>query len=481
MKKKYILALTFLCLLMGQSSFAQDYDMDGGELDIVCIGCDHVGEDGWWQYETSQTFEQLASVTVTRTPSYNSTTAMNYSILVNSINASNPNRYVVYEYNTGQYVVLSSSTDQSSQVRSWYYDYDGDGYSSIGGSLESESSPGYYWKDRTYGQDCDDYDASITNECYTTFFEDKDNDGYGAAGISSKRNITSPDIGWREGTSLGTDCDDNNPLKTTDCTLCTTTCGTGFILNSDCECVKKPCDKAKVADHIYNTLNGIQEAGKTELNDYGNVHLVSPAGLPSEFNNFKWSDSNTGFSSALYSVDHGNGNIELVYATQGTNPLDLQDWVNNGQQALGQVSAQYTQSVNNAVVLAKWAHDNGYTLSFTGHSLGGGLANANALATGLPATIYNPAGLSNGTISNDPRLNLSNSSNVTAYIVRGEPVDYLNIKLGTPVRGTRNYIGSPQDSNSLYGTLSNLTIAGLISNVQLHMMSSVLSNIDCND
>ena len=26
MKKKYILALTFLCLLIGQSSFAQDWD-----------------------------------------------------------------------------------------------------------------------------------------------------------------------------------------------------------------------------------------------------------------------------------------------------------------------------------------------------------------------------------------------------------------------------------------------------------------------
>ena len=265
---------------------------------------------------------------------------------------------------------------------------------------------------------------------------------------------------------------------------CTINCENGYILIKDnCECVKKPCDEAKVADHIYNTLNGIQEAGKTELNDYGNVHLVSPAGLPSVFNSpdFKWSDPVTGFNSALYSVDHGNGNIELIYATQGTNPLDLQDWVNNGQQALGYVSAQYTQSVNNAIVLATWAANNGYTLSFTGHSLGGGLANANALATGLPATIYNPAGLSDGTISNDPRLILSNSSNVTAYIVRGEPVDYLNTQLNTPVRGTKNYVGSPQDTNSLYGTLSNLTIAGLIGTVQLHLMSNVISYIDCNN
>ena len=43
--------------------------------------------------------------------------------------------------------------------------------------------------------------------------------------------------------------------------------------------------------------------------------------------------------------------------------------------------------------------DNGYTLTFTGHSLGGSLANANALATGLPATIYNPAGLHDNTVN----------------------------------------------------------------------------------
>jgi putative lipase involved disintegration of autophagic bodies len=41
----------------------------------------------------------------------------------------------------------------------------------------------------------------------------------------------------------------------------------------------------------------------------------------------------------------------------------------------------------------------GFSLSFTGHSLGGGLANANALATGLPATIYNPAGLNDITVN----------------------------------------------------------------------------------
>lgn len=43
MKKNYILAFTFLCFLIGQSSYAQltgGDDVDGGELDEVCINCD---------------------------------------------------------------------------------------------------------------------------------------------------------------------------------------------------------------------------------------------------------------------------------------------------------------------------------------------------------------------------------------------------------------------------------------------------------
>lgn len=97
------------------------------------------------------------------------------------------------------------------------------------------------------------------------------------------------------------------------------------------------------------------------------------------------------------------------------------------------------------------------------------------------ATIYNPAGLNDNTIDR-LNLNLNNSNNVTAFIVRGEPVDYLNTQLNTPVRAEKiNHIGPPQDTNSLYGTLSNLTIAGLISTAQLHMISNVISYLDCND
>lgn len=156
MKKYYILALTFLCLLMGQCGFAQLSSGDAEELEEVCVGlgCEHVGEDGWWQYHTSQTFEQLADVTVTRTPHYNSTTDMTYSYLLNYRNMSNLDQYAYSEFTIGPDAPLT---------RIWYYDHDRDGY--YGDISPSESSPGNYWELWTYGYDCDDNNITIINDC----------------------------------------------------------------------------------------------------------------------------------------------------------------------------------------------------------------------------------------------------------------------------------------------------------------------------
>lgn len=61
----------------------------------------------------------------------------------------------------------------------------------------------------------------------------------------------------------------------------------------------------------------------------------------------------------------------------------------------------------------------GAKLSFAGHSLGGGLASANALATGLNATTFNAAGISNGSRS---LYGLDRSANIKAFVVQGEIV-----------------------------------------------------------
>jgi len=236
-----------------------------------------------------------------------------------------------------------------------------------------------------------------------------------------------------------------------------------------------------IADLAYDAKNGLQEDPSKLPSNMTIVPLSElPAGVVLT--------NNTGYNSALYRVDKGNGNIEYVYATAGTSITDIQDIINDAQQAGGFSAAQYKLSVDNALLLAAWAASNHYSLSFTGHSLGGGLANANALATGLPATIYNPAGLNDFTVSN-LGLDLSNSGNVTANVVQGEPIDFINTLFQTPIRGNVIPIGSIAYPAIMYGISSAaaVTSAGTgsalfgIAAISLHSMSNVISDIDCNN
>lgn len=225
-----------------------------------------------------------------------------------------------------------------------------------------------------------------------------------------------------------------------------------------------------MADLVYDSHDGIP-------NDYSklpsNVTIINPVTIPG----VTFTNTNIGFNSTLYRVDNGNGNVEYVYATEGST-LELQDWLNNGQQATGNIADQYTLSVDNAIKLQQWASTQGAPkISFTGHSLGGGLANANALATGYPATLFNPAGLHDNTISR-LGLNLNNANNVNYYVNTGEIVDKANTLLSTPARGNRHDIG---DNGAVSAAIwSASTTAGVVYSGYLHTMSSVIANLDCN-
>jgi RHS repeat-associated protein len=138
----------------------------------------------------------------------------------------------------------------------------------------------------------------------------------------------------------------------------------------------------------------------------------------------------TGYQGALYRGTY-NGNTEYIYATAGTDFNSAKDWKNNGQQIISGNSAQYEQSVGVARDENK-AHSG---VSFTGHSLGGGLASANALAIEGKAVTFNAAGLSNATKEN-PRLGLSGkSANISAYVVQGEAVSHYQGVIGIRAEG----------------------------------------------
>ena len=125
-----------------------------------------------------------------------------------------------------------------------------------------------------------------------------------------------------------------------------------------------------------------------------------------------------------YSVFENKETGDTVVSFRGTEPLSAEDWVEDVEQAFGD-SEQYEQAVNMArdmqSQLDTYNAENGTDkqLSFTGHSLGGGLATAAALATGNEAVVFDAAGLSQGTIDAN-NLDVGNANKVTNFNVAGD-------------------------------------------------------------
>ena len=121
-----------------------------------------------------------------------------------------------------------------------------------------------------------------------------------------------------------------------------------------------------------------------------------------------YSDSNSGFASALYR-NANTGHYTLAF--RGTDDFNLGSVGSVGSMAKnwqltpdvrasllqreGLRSTQYDQAVDLASTLA--ASEIGKKLSFTGHSLGGGLASVAAMSTRLNATTFNASGIHEGT------------------------------------------------------------------------------------
>jgi RHS repeat-associated protein len=167
---------------------------------------------------------------------------------------------------------------------------------------------------------------------------------------------------------------------------------------------QKPTKKeaAMIADDVYNASSGTLSGG------WRRVATKSGAIL---------NDEKSGLKSAVYGRWDAKQKkyTEFVYATAGTDFTSMEDWSNNIDQLSGD-SEQYGQSIKNAKLL------NGYfknsELTFVGHSLGGGLASANSLATGRDAITFNAAGLSDGTKT---KHNLTNTrGRIDSYVVKGE-------------------------------------------------------------
>ena len=190
---------------------------------------------------------------------------------------------------------------------------------------------------------------------------------------------------------------------------------------------QKPTKKeaAMIADDVYNATSGTLSGG------WRRVATKSGAIL---------NDVNSGLKSAVYGRWDAKQKkyTEFVYATAGTDFSSMEDWSNNIDQLTGE-SKQYKQSINNAILL------NGYfknsELTFVGHSLGGGLASANSLATGRDAITFNAAGLSDETKTKHKLTNTR--GRIDAYVVKGEALSNAQGQIGLKAEGNIQTIKVP--------------------------------------
>jgi hypothetical protein len=150
----------------------------------------------------------------------------------------------------------------------------------------------------------------------------------------------------------------------------------------------KPVDltMARIMDDLYDETfgrpTGQSVDGFTRLSDERLRKVgIDPAGLD---------DAKSGFKARLYCDAEGR----VVLAYSGTD--EGKDWLTNFGQGLGFETAQYNQ----AMALARQAKVAfGDDVVITGHSLGGGLAGAAAVATDTPAVTFNAAGVHDKTMS----------------------------------------------------------------------------------
>lgn len=177
-----------------------------------------------------------------------------------------------------------------------------------------------------------------------------------------------------------------------------------------------PLEAAYLADHVYGDKSG------HTINGW----KVSNLNIP----NVVLRDDKKGFNSQLYERVMENGDTQYAYVTQGTDLFSRVDWNEN----LGQINGatpQYSLSVKNARAINNYLQ--GKELVFIGHSLGGGLASTNALATGRDAVTFNAVGLSART-----KLGLGlphNIGQIDAWVLAGELVETVQGKVNLKAEG----------------------------------------------
>lgn len=166
-------------------------------------------------------------------------------------------------------------------------------------------------------------------------------------------------------------------------------------------------ESAALAADVYNDIAspppGFRVAGEADL---ARLNLA-PQQLEREGSSFR---------ARVYATGEGDA-VRYVVAFRGSSSGE--DWLNNAQQALGGGSESYAK----ALAIGERLSRSDASVTLAGHSLGGGLAAAAAIASGREADTFNAAGLSDATIASARSIGTANGRGdvpVQAWNVRGE-------------------------------------------------------------
>ncbi|MET3036154.1 RHS repeat-associated core domain-containing protein [Chryseobacterium sp. NRRL B-14859] len=225
----------------------------------------------------------------------------------------------------------------------------------------------------------------------------------------------------------------NNPLRFID--------PTGMIPEE----VYKPTPKeaAAMAAHVYGDKKD-------------NILIGGWRVSQTKFKGVELENEKSGFKSQVYERVVNGKVTEYTYATAGTEDL-AKDGLADAAQPLG-ASSQYSLSASNAQKISEQIGNS--ELTFTGHSLGGGLAALNSNLTGNAAITFNAAGVGNMTkYLNGQKQGgwfggvtavLRTEGKINAYIMRTDPLNNLQNSSALPsVNGNRRYI-TPTTAGSVY-------------------------------
>lgn len=195
--------------------------------------------------------------------------------------------------------------------------------------------------------------------------------------------------------------------------------------------------------------NSDSKGGWVWLNDY----IKHPDGYPSVSQEMRAFFKNI---TGLNYVDNGlfgsglvsgvffqlikNGKIRVAYVTKGTSLLNLKDWIANGSQGWDGNSGLYKAAYEIAKKINAAKTSVVSCLYFFGHSLGGGMANYNAMTTGNPSVTFNAASVHpNSVIENlDKYQFLVKNKSMIGIYVKGEALSTeLSNIVGLPKNGNR--------------------------------------------